>query len=76
VEQTDFNCIPCVGPVAVLIFGQDGKARLKASDRVYASASALAQNVSIFQLSPFIKTNEPCPPPCDCDNSNNTKQYN
>lgn len=70
VEQIDFNCNPCVGPVCVLI---NGKARW--SDRVFASASFPSQIASIFQFQPFVKKPDPCPKPCDCQNENNTKDY-
>jgi hypothetical protein len=68
--ETDFDCIPCIGPVAVLV---KGKARW--SDRVFASASYKAQIASIFQFNPFVKKPDPCPEPCDCENENNTKIY-
>lgn len=45
---------PCVGRVAVLIGGQ-----LKASDRVFASASPNSPMVSITQLKEFYKTPSP-----------------
>ena len=69
-EQIDYNCVGCLGPVCVLV---NGKARW--SDRVFASASYISNIASIFQFSPFVKEPDPCPEPCDCDNSNNTKTY-
>lgn len=50
------ECMPCVGPVAVLIPTPKGP-QLKASDRVYASASLQAPCMSLFMLSPFTKCN-------------------
>lgn len=70
VEQIDYNCLPCIGPVCVLV---NGKARW--SDRVFASASFPSPIASIFQFNPFVKTSDPCEPPCDCQNENNTKIY-
>lgn len=55
------NCSPCIGPVAVLING-----KLKASNRVYASARPQDNNISITQLFPFVK---PDPPQCDSGGS-------
>jgi hypothetical protein len=52
------ECGPCIGPVAVLING-----KLRASDRVFASASTQAPCVSMFQLTPFAKCDDP-PPDC------------
>jgi hypothetical protein len=53
------ECMPCIGPVAVLVGG-----KLKASDRVYASASEEAPCVNIVNLAPFVKCNgKNCPPP-------------
>lgn len=68
--ETDFDCLPSVGPVCVLI---NGKARW--SDRVFASSSPPSNIASIFQFSPFVKSPDPCPGPCDCQNENNTKIY-
>lgn len=52
------ECGPCIGPVAVLVNGT-----LRASDRVYASASTSAPCVSMFQLTPFAKCDDP---PSEC----------
>ena len=68
--ESDFDCLPEVGPVCVLI---NGKARW--SDRVFASSSRPSELASIFQFKPFAKEPDPCPPPCDCENENNTKIY-
>jgi hypothetical protein len=63
--QRDFECKPCVGPVAVLLGDPETKtARLAASDRVYASASLESPTVSMFHLSPWAKGGGiNCPPP-------------
>ena len=63
--QRNFDCIPCIGPVAVLLGDPETKtARLVASDRVFASASLESQSIPIFTLSPFAKgEGVNCPPP-------------
>ena len=73
VEQIDYNCNPCIGRVAVLVQGSNGL-KLKASDRIFASASALADDISITSLSPFtlLRGRDTCPAPCDCISDNNT----
>ena len=61
------DCVPCVGPVAVLIpSGNPPQVKLKASSRVYASAKPTDPCVSLFQLSPFVKCDDSCPYPCAC----------
>jgi hypothetical protein len=56
-DSTTGECTPCVGPVAVLISDPKKKTgRLVASDRVFASASLEAPAISLFNLSPFVKS--------------------
>jgi hypothetical protein len=51
------ECGPCIGPVAVLLSDPNTKsARLVASDRVFASASLESPVISMFTLSPFVKS--------------------
>lgn len=58
-DSESLECVPCVGPVAVLLGN-----RLVASDRVFASASLESQGIPITSLSPFAKGGGVnCPPP-------------
>lgn len=61
--QRNFECGPCVGPVAVLLGDPETRsARLVASDRVFASASLESETIPITALLSKAKGIN-CPPP-------------
>jgi hypothetical protein len=64
-DSETMECGPCVGQVAVLVGDPEtGRAKLVASDRVFASASLEAPCITQFMLSPSPQCGgQNCPPP-------------